>query len=168
MAISGASISLYDMRRTPMPRAARKASPGNVGEFSRIGNLGCIRFPKVLRAVAGVKRGDRLLAQVVGAGAIRLEKIQLAPGEDLPPGFAGTLTVEECACEAPPQSCQTRLHQIVTVGWSYVQLSPEFATEIGFQPDAPIQLTGEPSAITVRLYDNEADLEGIGHVTCPP
>lgn len=152
-----------------MPRTTRKeTSPVAVKEFSRIGNLGCIRFPKPLRAVAGVKRGDRLLVQVVGSGSIRLEKIQLALGEDLPPGFAGTLTVEACACESPPQSCQTKPHQIVTVGWSYVQLSPDLAIELGFQPDAPIQLSGEPSSITVSLHNNEEGLQGIGPVACPP
>jgi bifunctional DNA-binding transcriptional regulator/antitoxin component of YhaV-PrlF toxin-antitoxin module len=152
-----------------MPAVKRdKASRTAVTELSRIGNLGCIRFPKDLRAAAGVKRGDRLLAQVVGPGTVRLEKIQLASGEDLPPGFAATLTVEACACESPPESCQARPHQIVTVGWSYVQLSSALATELGFLPNTPIRLAGEPSSITVSLHPNEADLEGIGPVTCPP
>jgi bifunctional DNA-binding transcriptional regulator/antitoxin component of YhaV-PrlF toxin-antitoxin module len=157
------------IRRKPVPRSTRsQAGPSTLTEFSRIGNLGCIRFPKALRAVAGVKRGDRLIAQTAGSGAVRLEKVQLGAGEDLPAGFAGTLTVEACACESPPESCQARPHQIVTVGWSYVQLSAALATELGFRPNAPIKLVGEPSSITVSLHDNEEDLAGIGPVTCPP
>lgn len=151
-----------------MPRQHRKAGQGSISELSRVGNLGCIRFPKPLRAVAGVKRGDRLLVQVLGPDAIRLEKIELAPGEDLPPGITETVTVDGCACETPPESCRVWPVQVVTVGWSYVQLNAGLATELGFLPGAPLRLTAEPSSITAALHGNEEDLQGLGHVTCPP
>jgi hypothetical protein len=152
-----------------MPRRPSKTgSQGSVAELSRIGNLGCIRFPKSLRAAAGVKRGDRLLVEVLRPGAIRLEKIELPAGEDLPPGLPETLSVDACACAAPPAGCRGRAAQLVTVGWSYVQLSRELALALGFEPDAPIELVAEPSAISVRLHQETEGDGPIGHVTCPP
>jgi hypothetical protein len=150
-----------------MPRQEKGAGRGGATELSRVGNLGCIRFPKPLRSTAGIKRGDRLLVRILGPDSIRLDKIELGPGEDLPPHLAETVTVAECACETPPESCRVWPLQIVTVGWSYVQLNHQLATELGFLPDAPLELSAEPSSITVALH-NEEDLKGIGHVTCPP
>lgn len=146
--------------------AARKPKPTRRTELSRIGNLGCIRFPKPLRAVSGIKRGDRLIVHVTGADAIRLEKIDLPAGEDLPPGFAETLKVEKCTCDAP-ESCRSLPPEIVSVGWSYVQLDADLATELGFEPDAPIRLVAEPSTIEAQLAPDE-NLGNLGPVACPP
>lgn len=147
-------------------RARKTAEP--VTALSRIGNLGCIRFPKPLRSASGIKRGCHLVVDVVGAGTIRLEKIEVGAGGALPEGLAETLAVKTCACESPSESCRDRPSPIVTVGWSYVQLDAALATELGFEPDTPIKLVAEPSAITVELYEDSDAWDEIPSVACPP
>jgi bifunctional DNA-binding transcriptional regulator/antitoxin component of YhaV-PrlF toxin-antitoxin module len=146
---------------SPKPRKKKPVK----SELSRIGNLGCIRFPKPLRSTSGIKRGDRLIVRLIGEQAIRLEKIDLPDGE-LPPGFAESLQVETCACDAP-ESCKSLPPEIVSVGWSYVQLSADLAAELGFEPDEPIRLTAEPETIEVRLARDE-EVVNLEPVRCPP
>lgn len=150
-----------------MARSAKKPSEP-LTALSRIGNLGCIRFPKKLRTVSGIKRGCRLIVEILDARSIRLEKVDLDAGEPLPRGMKETLTVKTCACDSPPESCRNRPPAIVTVGWSYVQLEEELATELGFEPERPIKLIAEPSAIKVELHDDPAAWEEIPQVACPP
>lgn len=152
-----------------MSRPQRKKPPAEpLTAFSRIGNLGCIRFPKPLRLTSGIKRGDRLLIQVGGPGAIYLEKIEVLPREPIPEGIAESVSVEACACESPPESCRSTPLEIANVGWSYVQLSAALATRLGFLPNTPIKLVAEPALITVTLHPDENDFVGIGPVACPP
>ena len=72
---------------------------GPVAVFTYVGNLGCIRFPPVVRAAAGVKRGDRLAVSARGRHALLLEK--------LPVGLSlAELEVAGCACQSAPEGCE--------------------------------------------------------------
>jgi bifunctional DNA-binding transcriptional regulator/antitoxin component of YhaV-PrlF toxin-antitoxin module len=140
-------------------RTTRAAGPVTVHSF--VGNLGCIRFPPTVRAAAGVKRGDRLVVSVTGARSILLEK--------LPVGLSpAQLEVEGCACEQVPGGCGGGDQQVLTVGWSYVQLGAELATALGFLPDRPLRLTASPSRIAVSVHRRRRDLAGVANVACPP
>jgi bifunctional DNA-binding transcriptional regulator/antitoxin component of YhaV-PrlF toxin-antitoxin module len=139
-----------------------KAPDTPMTTYGFVGNLGCIRFPKPLRAAAGVKRGDRLMVMTNGGAGVVLEKVDL-------PGDVQTadVRVEGCACEQPPEACGHGPRELVGVGWSYVQLNKELATEVGFLPDTPIRLVGEPGQIAVEPCDHPAGAE-VERLRCPP
>jgi DNA primase len=134
-----------------------------VTTFSFVGNLGCIRFPPPIRKASGIKRGDRLVLTVDKGRGIVLEK--LVPAAE---SLLETLSVDGCACQNPPIACGGNGPDVLTVGWSYVRLSAVRATELGFLPEAPLRLVGEPAKISVYLHSNPQDLDGVPHVACPP
>jgi hypothetical protein len=132
-----------------------------VAVFTYVGNLGCIRFPPVVRAAAGVKRGDRLAVSARGRHALLLEK--------LPVGLSlAELEVAGCACQSAPEGCSHGDSHVVTVGWSYVQLDAALANHFGFLPGRPIKMVAQPSQIAVSVHRNRRDLEGVPEVACPP
>jgi bifunctional DNA-binding transcriptional regulator/antitoxin component of YhaV-PrlF toxin-antitoxin module len=134
--------------------------------YAFVGNIGCIRFPKPIRQASGIKRGDRLAVNVLAPDSIRLEKLD--PLDQSPTEEGCEVKVEGCACANPPEACRQGEKDIVTVGWSYVQLNEELAFELGFLPHHPVKLVGESSQITVFLHRHLPDLEGISHIPCPP
>ena len=140
-------------------RATRASQP--VTAFSFVGNLGCVRFPPSIRKASGVKRGDRLTVSVQSEHAILLEKVPTALTSD-------ALEVEGCACAAVPEGCGGSQTDLVTVGWSYVQLGTALATQLGFLPGRPLKLRGEPSQIAISIHRRRRDLEGVPKVACPP
>jgi hypothetical protein len=136
---------------------------GPATSFAFVGNLGCIRFPPEIRKASGIKRGDRLSLRVKGGHSIMLEKLNV-------PGFVPTeaLPVDGCVCQTAPQGCSGGKADVVTVGWSYVKLNHEMANELGFVPEAPLKLVGEPSRITVHVHNDLKDLKDIARLPCPP
>jgi hypothetical protein len=76
--------------------------------------------------------------------------------------------VSGCTCSTPEEGCRQGAMELVTVGWSYVQLREPLAQELGFVAHHPIKLTAEPSRITVALHHDLTELEGIPPVACPP
>jgi bifunctional DNA-binding transcriptional regulator/antitoxin component of YhaV-PrlF toxin-antitoxin module len=144
--------------------AARKTHrpPEPVTLYAFVGNIGCIRFPKPIRAASGIKRGDRLAINVLAPDTIRLEKL------DQPVQADQEALVEGCACMNPPEACRQGDRDVTTVGWSYVQLSEPLAWRLGLLPNTPIKLVGEPAQITVSLHPELEDLEGVPLTICPP
>lgn len=134
--------------------------------FAFVGNVGCIRFPLAIRKASGIKRGDRLAVLVEGPHAVRLEKRDLP---DWLPARSPVLTsVEGCSCAEVPEACELPEPDRVTVGWSYVQLEEVLARRLGFLPETPLRLVGEPDQITVSLHPEPRDLEGVARSSCPP
>lgn len=142
------------------PRRAAAAGPLRTAGY--VGNLGCIRFPQPVRKAAGIKRGDRLLV-VRERDAIALERIELPPDVD-----ADVVEIEGCACEQPPEQCSQGPADVVTVGWSYVQLQPDAAATLGLLPGRAVRLISEPSRITIELDPTAEELDGVDHLRCPP
>ncbi|HEU4324156.1 MAG TPA: AbrB/MazE/SpoVT family DNA-binding domain-containing protein [Roseiflexaceae bacterium] len=130
--------------------------------YSYVGNIGCIRFPVPIRKASGIKRGDRLAITLLGPGSVRLDRLEPAAEE------TQAVAVEGCACASPPPACANGAPPTATVGWSYVQLGEALAFELGFLPDSPIRLIGEPARITVALHEQADDLLGVPHAICPP
>lgn len=104
---------------------------------------------------------------VSGAGTVALEKLEvprsspiISQGEEV--------DVAGCACERPPDACSRGGTDVVTVGWSYVQLQESLAEELGFLPYSGIKLVAEPSQIVVSLHADAADLKDVPVVACPP
>jgi hypothetical protein len=131
--------------------------------YTFVGNIGCVRFPPEIRKASGIKRGDRLSVRVQGGHRIVLDKLNVpnwVPAETLP--------VDGCTCQQAPQGCSGGKPDVVTVGWSYVKLREEIANELGFLPDAPLKLIGEPSRISVSLHGNMQDMKGLARLPCPP
>lgn len=149
--------------------ADRKArSTAAVTTYSYVGNLGCLRFPPPVRKASGIKRGDRLAVIVQEDGSVLLEKLEvprtvtMASASDAPAEVAG------CACESPPEACSRGQADLVTVGWSYVQLEQSLATRLGLLPDTPVKLVAEPLQIVVSRHGNAEDLKDVPFVACPP
>jgi hypothetical protein len=140
-----------------------KQNTASATTFSFVGNLGCVRFPAEIRKSSGIKRGDRLSVETRGGHGIVLRKLKVP---DWVP--AAVLPVDGCTCQQVPGGCSGGKPDVVTVGWSYVKLGAELAKELGFVPEAPLKLVGEPSRITVSLHNNMQDLVGIKKVPCPP
>jgi hypothetical protein len=133
--------------------------------FSFIGNLGCIRFPKEVKKISGVKRENRLVVKLIDEHTIALEKLEI-------PNWVKTeemgLPIEGCSCSSPPETCSNRDPTIVTVGWSYVQLEEQLAIKLGFVAGAPIKLITEESRITVSLCTDDREILQEEKVVCPP
>lgn len=144
-----------------------KATLQTVTLFSRVGNLGCVRFPEKIRKISGIKRDDVLVATRAGERAIKLEKVHLPKGVPLE-SVSGLKRVSPCSCDRPAKGCSREESEVVKVGWSYVQLGEDLATRIGFLPQAPIMLIGSPSQIVVSLHEGSGDLDEVGRVVCPP
>jgi bifunctional DNA-binding transcriptional regulator/antitoxin component of YhaV-PrlF toxin-antitoxin module len=136
---------------------------GSATTYSMVGNIGCIRFPPEIRKSSGIKRGDRLSVEVSGGHRIILQKLGFADWVG-----SAALSVDGCTCQQAPQGCAGGKPHVVTVGWSYVKLGEELAQELGFLPDAPLKLVGEPSRITVSVHNDVHDLVGIKRLPCPP
>lgn len=141
---------------------ARKLTPSTLTMYGFVGNPGCIRFPPAIRKVAGIKRGDRLIV-VARDDVVLLERLEAPDELD-----AQDVGVEGCACEQPPEACGGDPAELVTVGWSYVQLNRELASEIGLLPDTPVRLVAEPSQITVERREHPVGLEPVERLACPP
>lgn len=143
-------------------RSAQQPPPLTVYGF--VGNLGCIRFPPPVRKASGIKRGDRLMVLARDGGGMTLEKL------DLPADVsAGELEVEGCACEQPPELCGRGPREIVGVGWSYVQLNRELATDLGFLPGTPVRLVAQPAQIVVEPAAHPPQAAGaVQRMACPP
>jgi bifunctional DNA-binding transcriptional regulator/antitoxin component of YhaV-PrlF toxin-antitoxin module len=148
-----------------MNKGSRKKAD-SVTLFSYVGNMGCIRFPEKIRKVSGIKRDDRLVVTVEGLRTVVLEKLDIPANVRLEK--IADLRVEKCSCAEPPESCRQAEPSLVKVGWSYVELEESLAVRMGFTPNAPIKLVGEPSRISVSLHNNRRDLQGVGPVVCPP
>jgi bifunctional DNA-binding transcriptional regulator/antitoxin component of YhaV-PrlF toxin-antitoxin module len=144
---------------------ARSSSqqPTPLTVYGFVGNLGCIRFPAAVRKASKIKRGDRLMVLGRDGGGMTLEKLDL-------PDDVGTseLRVEGCACEQPPELCGRGPREIVGVGWSYVQLNRELATELGFLPDVPLRLVAQPAQIVVEPVLRSPEHADVQRMSCPP
>lgn len=152
-----------------MTKQRRKASrpepppqPVQVTEHTRVGNLGCIRFPLSIRKASGIKRGDRLVARTGKDSSIVLSKVPV----DL---FEAVLSVDECACQKKPEGCSTPKNYL-EVGWSYVQFDSARAQDLGLTPGTPLMLVAEPSRITLSVDRSlsRRQIEAISPVRCPP
>jgi hypothetical protein len=143
---------------------ARGRTPSTITVYGFVGNLGCIRFAPQLRKVSGVKRGDRLLVLEREGGGIVLEKVDLPAGELR----GGDVEVAPCACEQPPEACGRGPREIVGVGWSYVQLNHELATELGLLADQPVRLVAEAGQIAVEPVERIEDGAAAPRLACPP
>jgi len=141
---------------------ARK-SPKTAVTYAFVGNLGCIRFPPEIRKASGIKRGDRLSVGIKGSHGVVLDKFDVPAGVPIL-----SLSVSNCSCQQAPEGCSRGAQDVVTVGWSYVKLNSSLADELGFLPEVPVKLVGEPSRITVSLHRRIGDLEGIAKLPCPP
>lgn len=143
-------------------KAARPEPTGPVMEHTRVGNLGCIRFPLSIRKASGIKRGDRLIARPAGDASIVLSKMPAVMPEE-------TLLVDECACQQKPDGCSTPKNYL-DVGWSYVQFDSARAEALGLLPGAPLVLTAEPSQITLSVDRtlSRRQIDAISSVRCPP
>ena len=142
---------------------ARTRTSATATAYGFVGNLGCIRFAPQLRKASGIKRGDRLLVLDRPGGGVVLEKLDLPAGEQ-----PVEVEVEGCACEQPPEACGRGPREIVGVGWSYVQLNHELATELGFLPDTPLRLVAEPGQIAVEPGVPIEDSAPVSRLACPP
>ena len=142
-------------RHEPLP-------PGQVTEHTRVGNLGCIRFPLSIRKASGIKRGDRLVAETSKDSSIVLSKMPAGMSE-------ATLSVDECACQNKPEGCSAPRNYL-EVGWSYVQFDSARAQELGLFPGTPLMLVAEPSQITFSVDRSltRRQIDAISPVRCPP
>jgi bifunctional DNA-binding transcriptional regulator/antitoxin component of YhaV-PrlF toxin-antitoxin module len=151
---------------TKKPRKAKRPEappqPVQVAEHTRVGNLGCIRFPLSIRKASGIKRGDRLVASKGDDSRIVLSKVPVGIPEAL-------LSVDECACQKKPEGCSAPKNYL-DVGWSYVQFDSISAQELGLLPGAPLTLVAEPSRITFLVDQSlsRRQIDAISPVRCPP
>jgi bifunctional DNA-binding transcriptional regulator/antitoxin component of YhaV-PrlF toxin-antitoxin module len=150
---------------TNQRRKARRPGPPQpvqVTEHTRVGNLGCIRFPLSIRKASGIKRGDRLVARTGKDSSIVLSKVPVGMPE-------ATLSVDECACQKKPEGCSAPKNYL-EVGWSYVQFDSARAQELGLVSDAPLMLVAEPFRITfwVDRSLSRRQINAISPVRCPP
>jgi bifunctional DNA-binding transcriptional regulator/antitoxin component of YhaV-PrlF toxin-antitoxin module len=148
-------------KKRSVPSAKSTSARAAVTTFAYVGNLGCIRFPPDIRKASGIKRGDRLALSVRGPGSIVLLKV----AEALPDAI---LDVEGCACAKVPDGCSDGRPNVLTVGWSYVQLGATLATDLAFLPGEPLKLIGEPSQIAVTIHRSRSDFTGVPKTACPP
>jgi bifunctional DNA-binding transcriptional regulator/antitoxin component of YhaV-PrlF toxin-antitoxin module len=146
--------------KTGRPEPAPK--PIQITEHTRVGNLGCIRFPLSIRKASGIKRGDRLMIRAGKDNSIVLSKMPAVMPEE-------TLLVDECACQKKPEGCSAPKNYL-DVGWSYVQFDSSRAEELGLLPGAPLVLLAEPSQIifSVDRSLSRKKIEAISPVRCPP
>jgi bifunctional DNA-binding transcriptional regulator/antitoxin component of YhaV-PrlF toxin-antitoxin module len=154
-------LAMPTQRRKSRSSGARKPqSP--VTEATRVGNLGCIRFPLPIREASGIKRGDRLRAAVAPDRSIVLSKLPVDPAEQ-------PLSVAECTCRNQPEGCR-EAKEILGVGWSYVQFGAAEAEALGLLPGTPLLLVGEPMRITLFVNPalSPAQQQAVGSVRCPP
>jgi bifunctional DNA-binding transcriptional regulator/antitoxin component of YhaV-PrlF toxin-antitoxin module len=147
-------------RKTGGPEPAAK--PVGVTERTRVGNLGCVRFPLPIRKASGIKRGDRLIFRAGKDASIVLSKMPAVMPEE-------TLLVDECACQKKPDGCSAPKNYL-DVGWSYVQFDSARAEELGLLPGAPLVLLAEPSQITLSVDRSlsRKKIDAISPVRCPP
>jgi bifunctional DNA-binding transcriptional regulator/antitoxin component of YhaV-PrlF toxin-antitoxin module len=133
-----------------------------VTEHTRVGNLGCIRFPLSIRKASGIKRGDRLVARTGKDSSIILSKVLSGMPE-------ATLSVGECACQKKPAGCSAP-NNYLEVGWSYVQFDSARALEFGLVPDTPLKLVAEPFRITFSIDRSlsRRQIDAMPPVRCPP
>lgn len=138
------------------------AQPAPVTEFTRVGNLGCIRFPLSIRKASGIKRGDRLVPKTSKDASIVLTKMPAVMPEE-------TLLVDECACQNKPEGCNTPKNYL-EVGWSYVQFDSARAEKLGLVPGTPLTLAAEPSRITLTVDRSltRKQIDALPLVRCPP
>jgi bifunctional DNA-binding transcriptional regulator/antitoxin component of YhaV-PrlF toxin-antitoxin module len=146
------------------PKAKRlkpPAQPAAVTELTRVGNLGCVRFPLPVRKASGIKRGDRLIPETGKDGSIVLTKMPAVMPEE-------TLLVDECACQNKPEGCAPKSY--LDVGWSYVQFDSARAEKLGLLPGTPLTLVAEPSRITLSVDRSltRKQVEALEPVRCPP
>jgi bifunctional DNA-binding transcriptional regulator/antitoxin component of YhaV-PrlF toxin-antitoxin module len=137
-------------------------TPVQVTEATRVGNLGCIRFPLSIRKASGIKRGDRLVASTGKDSSIVLSKV--------PTGMPmATLSVDGCACQKQPEGCSVPKNYL-EVGWSYVQFDSARAQELGLLPGTPLMLVAEPFRITFSVDRSlsRRQVDAISPVRCPP
>lgn len=149
-------------RQRKARRPETPPEPLQVTEHTRVGNLGCIRFPLSIRKASGVKRGDRLVARSGENSSIVLSKV--------PAGIPATsLSVDECACQKKPEGCSVPKNYL-EVGWSYVQFDSATAQDLGLVPGTPLILMGEPFRITfwVDLSLSRKQIDAISPARCPP
>lgn len=149
-------------QRRKAKRPQPPAQPGPVTELTRVGNLGCIRFPLSIRKASGIKRGDRLVAKTSKDASIVLSKMPAVMPEE-------TLLVDECACQNKPEGCSTPKNYL-EVGWSYVQFDSARAEKLGLVPGMPLMLVAEPSRITLSVDRSltRKQIDAISPVRCPP
>ena len=150
---------------TSQKRKAKRpqpAQPAPVTELTRVGNMGCIRFPLSIRKASGIKRGDRLIARTSKDASIVLTKVQAVMPEE-------TLLVDECACQNKPDGCSTPKNYL-EVGWSYVQFDSARAEKFGLLPGTPLTLAAEPSRITLSVDRSltRKQIDALSPVRCPP
>jgi bifunctional DNA-binding transcriptional regulator/antitoxin component of YhaV-PrlF toxin-antitoxin module len=152
---------MTNQRREPV-RPGPPSPPVRVTEYTRVGNLGCIRFPLSIRKASGIKRGDRLVAKAGKNSSIVLSKVSVGILET-------TLSVDECACQKKPKGCSAP-ENYLEVGWSYVQFDSVRAQELGLLPDTPLMLVAEPSQITFSIERSlsRRQIHAIPPVRCPP
>ena len=154
------------MGMTNQRRKARRPEPPpqpvQVTEHTRVGDLGCIRFPLSIRKASGIKRGDRLIARTGKDSSIVLSKAPVGIPEEL-------LSVDECACQKKPEGCSAPKNYL-EVGWSYVQFDSARAQELGLVPGAPLVLVAEPFRITFSVDRSlsRRQIAAISPVRCPP
>lgn len=131
-------------------------------EHTRVGNLGCIRFPLPIQKASRIKRGDRLVARTGKDSSIVLSKVPAVMPEE-------TLLVDECACQKKPEGCNAPKNYL-EVGWSYVQFDSARAQELGLLPGTPLMLVAEPFRITFSINRSlsHRQIDEISLVRCPP
>lgn len=149
-------------RKAKRPQPAPR--PVQVTEYTRVGNLGCIRFPLPIRKASGIKRGDRLVAKTGKDSSIVLSKMPAVMPEP-----EETLFVDECACQMKPGGCSTPKNYL-EVGWSYVQFDSTRAQELGLLPGTPLMLVAEPFRITFSIDRSlsRRQIDAMSPVRCPP
>lgn len=149
-------------QRRQAKRSKPSPQPVQVTEHTRVGNLGCIRFPLSIRKASGIKRGDRLAARPGKDSSIVLSKILAVMPEE-------TLLVDECACQTKPGGCSTPKNYL-EVGWSYVQFDSARAEKLGLVPGTPLILEATPSQITLSVDRSltRKQIDAITPVRCPP
>ncbi len=152
-------------RSTKGDKSRSESQAGMVTEHTRVGNLGCVRFPLSIRKASGIKRGDRLIATATtgkGSSSIVLSKMTAVMPEE-------SLLVDECACQKKPEGCSTP-KSYLDVGWSYVQFDSISAEQLGLMPGAPLVLQAEPMRIflSVDRSLSRKQVDAISPVKCPP
>lgn len=149
-------------QRRKTGRPGPVAKPVQIIEHTRVGNLGCIRFPLSIRKASGIKRGDRLIIRAGKDASIVLSKMPAVMPEE-------ALLVDECACQKKPDGCSAPKNYL-DVGWSYVQFDSARAEELGLLPGAPLVLLAEPSQIifSVDRSLSRKQTDAISPVRCPP
>jgi bifunctional DNA-binding transcriptional regulator/antitoxin component of YhaV-PrlF toxin-antitoxin module len=150
------------MQRRKAKRPQTSPQPAQATERTRVGNLGCIRFPLSIRKASGIKRGDRLVAKTGKDSSVVLSKLPAIMPEE-------TLLVDECACQKKPEGCSVP-KSYLDVGWSYVQFDSARAEELGLVPGTPLTLVAEPFRITLSIERllSRKQIEAISPVRCPP